>query len=147
MSIYNSGIEEIEFIKDSNGNTNPNYSIINGALYNKDGTVFISPIKPLETIITYEIPKGVKEIADHAFHNQNKMTSIKIPETVEKIGGSFNYCSALESIEIPKSVKQISTSCFTNATNLKEIKINQKQGSIPGSPWGCMYGDKAVKWE
>ena len=147
MSIYNSGIEEIEFIKDSNGDTNPNYSIINGALYNKDGTVFISPVKPLGTITSYEIPEGVKEIANNAFHNQNKMTSIKIPETVEKIGVSFNYCSALESIEIPKSVKQISTACFANATNLKKIKINQKQGSIPGSPWNCMYGDKAVKWE
>ena len=155
MSIYASGIEKITFKKDSDGNTNPNYSIrkakCNGeeteALFNSDGTVFISPIKR-RTITTYEIPKGVKEIANFAFHNQTQMTNIIIPNTVEKIGGSFNLCTALTSIEIPSSVKEINTSCFANSTNLKEIRIHKKNdGTLTGSPWGCIYGDKAIIWD
>ncbi len=156
MSIYASGIEKIEI--DEN---NSNYSIRKGticngeeveALYNKDGSIFISPIKPLGTITTYEIPTKVdevevKEIAHNAFHNQNKMTNIKLPNTIEKIGRSFVFCISLPSIEIPSSIKEIDTGCFDSATNLREVIIHKQRDDISGSPWGCIYGDKAIIWD
>ena len=156
MSIFGSAIEEIEIDEE-----NPNYSIRTGAkcngveteaLYNKDGSIFISPIKQNGTITTYEIPSKVdevevKEIANNAFHNQNKMTSIKLPNTIEKIGYSFAFCSSLPSIEIPSSIKEIDTGCFNSATNLREVIIHKQRDDISGSPWGCIYGDKAIIWD
>ena len=156
MSIYDSAIEKIEI--DEN---NSNYSIRKGticngeeveALYNKDGSIFISPIKPLGTITTYEIPTKVdevevKEIANNAFHNQNKMTNIKLPNTIEKIGLSFALCRSLPSIEIPSSIKEIDTKCFDSAINLREVIIHKQRDDISGSPWGCIYGDKAIIWD
>ena len=155
LMIYYSGIEKIEFIADEDGNTNQNYSIrkaiCNGkeadALFNYDGTEFILPLKKLGTIQTYEIPEGVKIIGNNAFHNQNEMTDIIIPNTVEKISNSFNYCDALETIEIPSSVTELSTSCFTDSTNLREIKVHKKEGTLEGAPWGCIYGDRAIIWD
>ena len=156
MSIYGSGIEEIILSENHPYFRIEEGAICNGekvkALYNKEGTVFISPLKVLETIETYEIPSNVvegievKEIADRAFHNQNQMKNIVIPSTVQKIGDSFNFCSSLEKIEIPNSVTTIHNDCFSNATNLKEIIIHNTEGSIPGQPWGCIYGDKAIYW-
>ena len=161
MSIYNSGIETIEI--DEN---NENYRIVeNGgicdgkkvkALYNKEGNIFISPIKPLRTINTYEIPEEitigtekvtVTEIARYAFHQQSIMTDIKLPNKIEKIGSSFNYCNGLTKIEIPNSIKEIGTDCFSNCPNLREIRIHKKRGEVTGDPWGCMYGDKAIIWD
>ena len=161
MSIYGSGIEEI--IIDEN---NPNYRVIedggicNGektaALYNKAGNVFISPIKPLGTIQTYEIPEKVEvdnkkvtvtEIYVYAFYNQNKMTEIQLPNKTEKIGKSFNLCNSLTKIEIPSSIKEINSTCFNATNNLKEIRIHKKRGEVAGSPWGCIYGDKAIIWD
>ena len=156
MSIYGSAIEEIEIDEE-----NPNYSIRTGAkcngveteaLYNKDGSIFISPIKQIGTITTYEIPSKVdevevKEIANYAFHNQNKMTNIKIPNTIKKIGISFNSCHSLQTIEIPSSIREINTSCFNGATNLREVIIHKQRDEISGSPWGCIYGDKAIIWD
>ena len=161
MSIYNSGIEEIEIDKN-----NPNYRVIEDggicnekktpALYNKVGNVFISPIKPLGIIQTYEIPEKVEvdgkkvtvtEIFNNAFHNQYNMTNIQLPNKIEKIGVSFNYCNSLTKIEIPSSIKEIHTACFDNANNLKEIRIHKKRGEVDGSPWGCIYGDKAIIWD
>ncbi len=161
MSIYGSGIEEI--IIDKN---NPNYRVIedggicNGektaALYNKAGNVFISPIKPLGTIQTYEIPEKVEvdnkkvtvtEIYVYAFYNQNKMTEIQLPNKTEKIGKSFNLCNSLTKIEIPSSIKEINSTCFNATNNLKEIRIHKKRGEVAGSPWGCIYGDKAIIWD
>ena len=155
LSIDNSGIEEINISAD-----NPNYSIREGgicngevskALYNKDGSIFISPIKPTRTIETYEILSQVdgtelKEIADYAFHNQSQMTSLVIPNKVEKIGQSIRGCTSLTSIEIPSSVTEISTYCFRDTTNLTQIIIHNTEGSIQGQPWGCIYGDRAIYW-
>ena len=127
---------------------NPKYSIINGALYNKDGTIFISPVKKCGNITTYSIPNGVKEIADNAFYNQNKMTQITLPNTLEKIGSSFQFCSSLTSVEIPSSVTSIGAKCFTSCgNNLREIRIHKPKGSITGSPWGLQYGDKGIIWD
>ena len=156
MSIYGSGIEEIILSENHPYFRIEEGAICNGekvkALYNKEGTVFISPLKVLGTIETYEIPSSVvegievKEIADRAFHGQGKMKNIVIPSTVQKIGDSFNFCSSLEKIEIPNSVTTIHNYCFNNATNLKEIIIHNTEGAIAGQPWGCIYGDKAVHW-
>lgn len=74
------------------------------------------------------------------------MKNIKIPDTVEIIENSFNYCSSLEKIEIPRSVTFINKGCFGEATNLKEIIIHNTEGAIADQPWGCIYGDKAVHW-
>ena len=128
---------------------NPNFSINNGALYSKDGTVFISHLKKSDTITTYSVPEGVKEIAGYAFSDQRKMTSIILPSTLEKIGDhSFSACTSLPRIEIPSSVISINVNCFVDCgVNLKEIIIHKPKNSISGSPWGSQYGDRGVKWE
>ena len=76
-----------------------------------------------------------------------KYTKIKLPNKVEKIGTAFRICNGLTKIEIPSSIKEISSSCFNDANNLKEIRIHKKRGEVEGSPWGCIYGDKAIIWD
>ena len=141
LFIYGSAIESITVDEE-----NQNYSIRNGALYNKDGTIFILPVKPLGSIETYEIPEGVEEISTYAFHNQNNLKEIKLPSTLKTIGLAFNYCSNLTKIEIPSSVASINSGCFNYCQNLKEIIINKEKGTIQGSPWGNPFGDRAVFW-
>ena len=75
------------------------------------------------------------------------MKTITIPNTVTTIGSSFNYCDSLTNIEIPSSVTSISGGCFTNSPSITEIIIHKESGSISGTPWGCVYGDKAIKWD
>ena len=141
LFLYSSTVENITIDEE-----NHNYSIVNGALCNYDGTVFMYPVKPEGTITSYEIPYGVTEIGGYAFHNQYNMTSVTIPNTVTKINTSFNYCGSLTKIEIPSSVNEISSDAFENSQDLTEILIHKSSGSISGSPWGATQGEKAVKW-
>ena len=141
MFIYSSNISNIEIAEE-----NPNYTIENNILYNKDKTKLLLVINPLRDLTKFEIPKGVKIIGDFAFHNQNKLIDVKIPESVEEIGNSFNYCLSLTKIEIPNSVNKIGKGCFDYCTNLNEIRINKAKGEIEGSPWGADKGDRAVIW-
>lgn len=55
-------------------------------------------------------------IASNAFANNETLTKIKIPDTVETIGGgAFEGCSALEEVAIPDSVKEIGDSAFKDS--------------------------------
>ena len=139
---YGSKITEVSI--DEN---NENYTIYNNVLYNKDRTKLISFIDNTSQTTKFEIPDGVKEIGVYAFHNCSALKSVIIPNTVTKIGNSFQYCGNLTKIEIPSSVTEIGTGCFGNCTNLTEIIVHKKKGEISGSPWGCIYGERAIKWD
>ena len=138
LSFLLSGIENITI-----SSSNPNYIVKGGAIYSKDGTILITPVN--DAITSFQIPSGVKEIADFAFHDFIKLESVSIPNTVEKIGSSFNFCSNLVTIEIPSSVTSLAINCFSSSPNLKEIIVHNK--NLKGSPWGCPIGDKAVVWQ
>ena len=60
----------------------------------------------------YEIDPGITQIGEFAFA-RTPLTSIVIPEGVEKIGyGAFYHCDSLREVSIPDSVQEISASAF-----------------------------------
>ena len=61
---------------------------------------------------TLEIPEGVVEIKDYAFHSNKKLKAVRLPSSLEKLGmtsGPFVGCSALERIDVdPKNSNYLS---------------------------------------
>ncbi len=129
-------------------NENNNYSVEtteNGdILYNKDKTTLISVIYQIQG--TFNLANTVKVIGHYAFHCQDQMTSIILPEGLTEISYSFNYCNSLTEITIPSTVEKISGAAFSNADNLTKIHIDKPKDSISGSPWGAIRGNRIVEW-
>lgn len=66
----------------------------------------------------------VREIDSQAFANQEKITSVTIPDTVIKIKDrAFYACSALQKIKLPENLSFLGYSAFVNCRNLKSIDI------------------------
>ena len=64
-----------------------------------------------------ELKAGTQCIAEYAFDGCSQLTSVKMPETVMRIGdGAFNNCSKLASITIPDSVTRIGGGVFVNCS-------------------------------
>ena len=127
---------------------NPYYKSENNILYDirdKNNLKLVTVIYKIKG--EFQIDENVKTIENYAFHNQNQMTSVYIPDGVENIGLSFNYCTELTEIQIPASVKTIRNNCFDNSYNIRKINIDKPYQTIEGSPWGCIYGDKAIEWK
>ena len=124
---------------------NKNYVIENNVLYTKKEP------KTLVTVLyqitgTFTVDSSVKEIGGLAFHAQDKMTNVIIPDSVIKINNSFNYCSGLVSIEIPRNVESLSDSCFVQCKNLNKVTIyNEKL--LETAPWGATKGDKVIDFK
>ncbi len=79
---------------------NPNYSSMDGNLFNKDKTTLIQYAES-KADTQYSIPDSVTSIAGYAFSFCRNITSITIPESVTNIGGAaFLYCRNLTSIDV-----------------------------------------------
>lgn len=64
----------------------------------------------------------VKTIADGAFRNWYKISSLDIPEGVEHIGeGAFSYCFNLKKLVLPSTLKSIGDGAFYGERALSEV--------------------------
>ena len=99
---------------------NPNYSSVDGVLFNKDKT----------TLIQYPPKKAG--------------TSYAVPNTVTSIGkNAFFGCENLLSITIPNSVKDIGEKAFVNCGNLLAIEV-AKDNPIFSSVDGVLFSERSL---
>lgn len=80
--------------------------------------------------------KKVVAIGDRAFSECVNITSVFIPETIEKIGARVFYgCTGLTSIRIPSSVTEIGAQVFYKASNLSTVyyESNYYQSAMYGN--------------
>ena len=90
----------------------------NGALYINDCL-----IKADTNIVgNYNIKENTRLIAEYAFGDCYKLTSVTIPNSVTSIGyGAFSHCTSLTSVTIPKSVTHIGDYAFDCCSSLETI--------------------------
>ena len=109
---------------------NPNYSSVDGVLFNKNRTVLIQyPIGKQER--SYTIPSSVTSIGGVAFSGCTSLTSVTIPNSVTSIGGgAFYSCTSFTSVIIPNSVTSIEGYTFFGCTKLTSVTIPNSVTSI-----------------
>ncbi len=98
---------------------NPNYCSMNGLLLSNDKRSVIYGVNG-----NVEIPEGVENIEEDAFHGLENLTNVIMPNGVKIIGGGAFYdCCRLQYIVIPESVKQIGLSAFMGCKTLRSVMI------------------------
>jgi Leucine-rich repeat (LRR) protein len=103
---------------------NPNYSSIDGVLYNKTQTSLINC--PISKIGSYTIPSSVTSIGVYAFLSCTRLTSVAIPSSVTSIGNSaFAECSGLTTVTMPSSLTSIGSEAFGYCWALTSITTSR----------------------
>ena len=112
---------------------NPNYSSIDGALFNKSATTLIQyPSQKSST--TYSVPAGVTTIGNNAFGKATNLTSVSIPASVTTIGtAAFRQATALTSVNIPSGVTSIGSNAFNTASALANVTFTGDAAPTVGS--------------
>lgn len=101
---------------------NPNFSSLDGVLYNKAKTNLIK--SPINKTGSFNIPSTVTSIENSAFEGCSGLTNVVIPSTVTSIGGlAFYGCRGLTSVSIPSSLTSISYGTFWYCTELASVSI------------------------
>lgn len=102
---------------------NPNFSDMDGILYNKNKTTLIACPPGKQGIVT--IPASVTSIGAAAFPSCRKLTTIAIPTSVTSIGElAFQGCDGLTSITIPNSVTSIGDGAFHGCSSLTSVTVD-----------------------
>ncbi|MBQ9899084.1 MAG: leucine-rich repeat protein [Ruminococcus sp.] len=79
----------------------------------------------------------VTSIASQAFFGQDKLETVKLPETLVSIGDSaFAGCLSLTDIDLPDSVTTLGKSCFISCSALKTAELSSALTAIPEK---CFY--------
>jgi hypothetical protein len=79
------------------------------------------------------IPDSVDRIGDHVFYRCTSFTSVTTPNRVSTIGRqAFSYCRSLTNVTIPNSVKSIGDWAFTYCIGLTNATIPNSVSSIGG---------------
>lgn len=106
---------------------NPEYTIIDDIVYTKDMRKVVSCFCHKDDVI---IESGVEEIENGAF-SDCQITSVKIPDSVKKIGdGAFRNCAKLTNIETPGALSELNDGVFYNCGVLETVKINEGTKTI-----------------
>ena len=143
-----------EIVVDEN---NPNYSSMDGVLYDKYMSTLIACPGKKSSI---DMSSSVTTIGDGAFMYCNALTSVSMP-SVTTIGGSafyscdgltsvsmpsvttigdkaFRYCSSLTSIDIPASCTSIVGNTFKDCKSLEEIVVDENNPNYSSAD-GVLY--------
>jgi len=105
---------------------NPNYSSVDGILYNKAKTEFIFIPKKITGNIT--IPNGINSIKEKAFESKT-ITGVIIGNGVTDIGeNAFSDCKSLTSVTIPNSITNIGKNAFSGCTGLTRVTLPANAG-------------------
>lgn len=139
--------EQAEFLSDINVlNSNPNYSSIEGVLFNKAGDELLAyPVSRPNP--DYFVPNSVTRIADNAFGRSRKLQSVTVAKDVEHIGtGAFNNCRNLKSVII-KGEPEIGLNAFIGCpdiTSVASLSANPVNMQIYGEPQAILVGSDEI---
>lgn len=97
-------------------------SLKNLVFYNGNLEISSYAFMECENLSNVTLPEGMKELQSDAF-SYTGLTSIKIPDSVTKIGGgAFIKCQKLKSVELPANLTEIGSTAF-GLTALESIVI------------------------
>lgn len=121
---------------------NPNYSSIDGVLFNKAATELI--VYPASKPgASYTIPSTVTSIRIYGFSGNKFLTSLDIPDTVTTMSGQVFYNSeSLVTINIGTGLTSLGEQSFSYIQTLTAINVNAANTYL-ASVDGVLY-DKAI---
>jgi hypothetical protein len=102
---------------------NPNYSSVDGVLFNKDQTRLM--YYPGPKTGSYLIPSTVTNVAVDAFYNCSLLTSVNLPVGLTTLEDwAFENCTGLTTISLPAAVSSIGSNALYNCSGLTSIFVN-----------------------
>lgn len=115
--------DRTDFAAFSVDGNNPFLTAKDGVLYTKDmQTLLMYPTMKADA--HFDVPAGVKAIADTAFYENHRLQSISLPLGLETIGRSaFSACGRLASVSVPLTVRSIGDWAFSDCVSLSRVSL------------------------
>ena len=134
---------------------NPLFSSRDGVLFSADGSVLVR-YPDGSPALHYDVPAGVREIADHAFDSDLMaipLKTVSLPMGLERIGRyAFSGCGRLQSLTVPLTVTDLSPAAFRYCVSLERLSLPPGLSVQPDEDWSLggdftfFNGDNGTTW-
>ena len=142
-AISNSAFDNVKVTSFQVNRSNPYFKSINGALYNKAGTLLIRV--PSEKKGSFQVPNSVKTIENSAFFKCKWITSVTMGNQVKTIRShAFNRCERLEKITLSDQINTIPFYCFYNCHALESVHFPKNLETVSEGAFSNNYALKNV---
>ncbi len=142
-AISNSAFDDVKVTSFQVNRSNPYFKSINGALYNKAGTLLIRV--PSEKKGSFQVPNSVKTIENSAFFKCKWITSVTMGNQVKSIRShAFNRCERLERITLSDQLRKIPFYCFYNCYSLESVHFPKNLETVSEGAFSNNYALRAV---
>ena len=113
-----------------------------------DGVKYIGmigkyPFKDREDLTSITLPEGVERIETYAFCGCKSLKRVILPKTLQEIG-RFQDCTSLEEIVLPDGLRSIPAHTFQRCSRLKEISVPGKVEWIGGQAFASCINLRSV---
>lgn len=116
--LHGAMIREIRVAEDS-----PWMTSRDGVLFSKDGSTLICYPNG-RTEEHYDVPAGVRAIAEDAFADCGNLKSVSLPVGLKSIGQyAFSGCGRLLRINVPLTVTEIGSYAFAHCVSLQQVAL------------------------
>ncbi len=108
--------------------------------YKSNGNSTAAVVKIPKTVVINGISYKVTKIADKAFKNNKKITTVKIANTISTIGNyAFSGCKKLKSLTIGANVTDIGNNAFSNCVCMPNITLPERVTKLGNNVFtGCV---------
>ena len=139
MSFY--GCNLLEAINVAEGNVK--FKSVEGVVIsaNEDNVFDTLALYPAGKQGSYAVAEDIKNIADRAFYNCDKLTEVTFSNNIERIGAeSFFDCDAIISVTLPEGARNVGDYAFASCNELREFIVNSNLTEYPENVFdGCYY--------
>lgn len=105
--------------------SNPEYSNLNGVLFNKEATVLLA--YPPGRMGSYVLPQGVTQIGESAFEQCLNLTHITLPGSLVSLArDSFFNCGSILELSIPEALTEIGDFALKGCANLLRVDVDSR---------------------
>ena len=89
-----------------------------------EGVTSIAGFHGMRSLVTVKLPSTLKVIEDYCFNTDESLTTINLPEGLERIGvQAFSDCLALQDFTFPSTLKVIDHSAFSMCESLTTVAL------------------------
>ena len=115
---------------------------------NKVTTIAEDAFRNCKKITSIVLPESINLIDKNAFWGCSSLSSIRIPDKVQKIDSfAFHSCPKLESIDIPSSVMEIGMFAFSDCPGIRRINVDRDNSNYRSED-GVLYSkDKSILYK
>lgn len=100
---------------------NPHMKVVNNLILSGNGKSVLRTVRDCES---YDIPEGVKIINAIAFMGNEKLKSVRMPDSLKYIGrNAFDNCTDLSSVLLNEGLQKIEDQCFYDCVKLENAKL------------------------